>query len=110
MGPIDILNDRKYLIDFFLYAKKGEYAMTQSSYVFDEEKGGEKVIDYVLKFETLMKAFNLNVTLPKRSVNHRAKGSVLKVQNLPKAAIEYINEYYRDDFINFGYDMINYYK
>jgi len=115
--PIDILNDRKYLIDFFLYAKKGEYAMTQSSYVFDEEKGGEKVIDYVLKletletdgnFEVLMKAFNLNVTLPKHRLNGRRDGSILRVKNLPKAAIEYINEYYRDDFINFGYDMIQY--
>jgi len=79
----------------------------QSSYVYSK---GEKVIDHVLHFETLdtefedlMKSYNLNITLPKNSVNGRVHGTKLDIRFLHKHAVNFLNEYYESDFSNFGY-------
>ena len=58
------------------------------------------------KFDKLMKRFDLNITLPKKSLNQRKRGDLLTSNNLSKASIDYINAYYIKDFISFGYDFI----
>jgi len=114
--PDHIINTRKYLKNYILYElKRSKTSIPQSSYVFDKE--GKRIIDHVLyfetlstdgKFEALMNKFNLqNVTLPKDMVNGRKKGSRLGVQHLHKHALKLINDYYHDDFINFGYEKLD---
>lgn len=114
--PMEIANNRKNFVEYILHVKNFKHAIPQSSYVFNEK--GEKIIDHVLryetlgtdgKFEALMKAYNLNVSLPEHQ-NTRKEGSKISPLNLPRRAIKVINDYYHDDFINFNYSKLPYFK
>jgi len=93
--------------------KKNPSALLSSSdYIFD--KNGDKIIDHVLHFETLntdgefdalMKKFDLNIKLPEYSLNRRKSGDGLTLDDFSKESIYYINEYYENDFISFGYSF-----
>lgn len=56
-------------------------------------------------FASLMKDYNLNVSLPKLKKN-AATGSKLTVRDLSNASIALINEYYKLDFELLGYNMM----
>ena len=50
-----------------------------------------------------MSDFDLKVTLPKLIVNGRRTSSKVGIRHLHKDAVELLNDYYHEDFINFGY-------
>jgi len=106
------------LIHYFENIKIRKNAILQSKYVFNER--GQKIIDHLLRFETLgtdgkfealMKAYNLNVTLPEYANSCREEWIYTENLNGPTTsrAIKIINDYYHDDFINFKYEKLNEY-
>jgi len=79
-------------------------------YVFDKDTGNQ-VVDYILRYEKLgddfdqlMKEFSLDITLGKRNARHSS--ATLGVENLSNESIQIINDYFYNDFIAFGYDMM----
>ena len=110
------LNNKNRLNEFVLQrlAKYRTGILPASDYIFDEESG-EQIIDYILNFETLdtdrkfddlMKKFNLDISLPEKSLNARKVGDHLTVNDLLQKSIDYINMYYEKDFISFGYQFM----
>lgn len=97
---IDILNMSLNSQDFT--------AIPATEYVYDKN---EKIVKHVLKFENLenefddlMKLYNLNIKLTKK-VNVSDK--YITLNDLKPEHIRKINIKYKDDFENFGYEMIN---
>ena len=113
---MDYLNNKNRLNEYVLQvlAKYRTGIIPASEYIFDEESG-EQIIDHVLYFETmdtdgkfdeLMKRFDLNITLPEKSLNARKGGDHLTTNDVSQKSIDYINTYYEKDFVSFGYQFM----
>lgn len=111
---INVLNRKDYLNNWIKnILKRDNYYQTffpAYDYVFDK-KTGKQVVDYILRFETiqndlsgLMQKFSLNLSFtPDDSL---IRGATLDRDSLSDESIEIINEYFYNDFITFGYNMI----
>ena len=84
--------------------------LLQSNYVFNEQ--GEKVARYALKFEelpdnfnNLMKECGLPVILHE-STRENASNKIYGPKDLSPEIVKIINEYYQEDFDNFGYQKM----
>jgi len=115
---ISVLNQKDHLNDWIKSTLKFKLDMDRFvpffypgyNYVFDKYTG-EQVVDYVLRYETLehdfdelMKDFSLNISLDHVNARHTRK--VMGVENLSTESIQIINDYFYNDFIAFGYEMI----
>ena len=108
----DFIFNRLSLNDYILNQLQHDWKYKpQSLYIYDQE--GKKVVDHVLHFETLgpefknlMEDYNINVSMPDHEVNGRIKSAKLSFKHLNKFAINFINEYYDQDFSNFGYEKV----
>lgn len=85
-------------------------ANPQSEYVFDK---GKKVIDHVLKYETLkkdfdqlMKAHNIDLVLPTIPFN-KGKSGDLTVGDFDAETVQMIQKKFREDFDYFHYNKSN---
>jgi len=84
----------------------------QRDFVYDHT--GRKVVDHVLKYETLhedfaklMDIYGMNISLHSRDVRTgRSYEKKIGVAELQPDVLKLINEIYADDFEEFGYDMI----
>ena len=83
--------------------------LPQHYYVYDAN-GTQVVMTHVLKYETLakdfvmlMKHYQLNITLPPIPTHKEGR---LTRKDLERETIKVINEFARDDFRLFGYDMM----
>ena len=53
-----------------------------------------------------MKKFDLDISLPENPVNTRKVGDHLTVNDLSQKSIDYINAFYKKDFVSFGYQFL----
>jgi len=81
----------------------------QSNFIYDER--GQRLIKHVLRFEnlktefeSLMKQYNLNIQLNKET---QVSEKHFTIQDLTPETIRLINNFYNNDFVNFGYQKIN---
>ena len=94
--------------------KSTAHYLPQSDFIYDQD--GVKIVDHVLQYEHLHVQFHklmanyrlpvyLNTTVNKRKDNweHRR----LTVADLFPTSVLRINEVFEQDFINFGYTMID---
>lgn len=93
------------------------HLLPQHYYVFDFNTG-ERMVDHVLRYETLDDEFNmlmflygLNVKLPDKNVSQSStfvvkKSSRITMSDMSSDTIKLINDHFRLDFELFGYTMI----
>jgi len=116
---VQVLNQKEHLNDWIKSTMQFKLHLDRFiaffypayNYVFDKYTG-EQVVDYILRFETLeqdfdalMKEFHLNISLDKIQ-NARHTSAILGVESYTRESIQIINDYFYNDFITFGYEMI----
>jgi len=102
--------------------QEGILMTPQSLYIWDatphkndnESRRQIKMVDHVLHYESLsqdfqqlMQDYHLNITLPQEKYNHNnhnKNNERLTRRDLTRETVALINEVYRDDFENFGYE------
>lgn len=102
------LNDKFRLLETYKHLDDNHF-LPQSEYIFDEY--GNQIVEHVLYFENLatefdqlMDQYHLYTKLKHENIGHRTD---ITIDDISDENLEKINNYYQDDFINFGYIMIS---
>jgi hypothetical protein len=112
MGWIDAKHTRESLnetICKYINSKPDrDHWAPQSLFVYDER--GEQIVKHILRFEnldndfsTLMKEYNLDIQLVTRE---NIMNKIFTVNDLYPVTVKLINDFYHEDFVNFGYQKI----
>jgi hypothetical protein len=90
----------------------GGHMIPQYDFVHDVDHH-KKMVKHVLRFEnlseefsTLMKQYDLPLELPTKKIGRASHNKLLGVHNLTNENLKLIETIYWDDFVEFGYDLI----
>ena len=102
---------KSFLLNSFKKNYINSRIIKQTDFVFKNKK---KIINHVLKmenleddFNNLMKKFDININIKNRKINVSNQKKKFNINNIRTELLYIFNNYYKDDFSNFGYNMKN---